>query len=502
MMVYDTAIIGAGTGGLISAFKLSEGLKKVILIEKLPVPGGVATTFKRKGFLFESSLHFVDSLGEGQEIRNFLKEYALDKELKLIELEDSMRVFYPAHDFVVDFSKDNFISYLKDNFPLEKNNIERLSREIDDFFRQFDGFSSLSLPTWLKFMLTPFIYRKIIKASCLTVDQYIGKYIKDTKLKAILTTIWGFMGLPPSRLSAFYFFIVLRGVFFEKSAHIKGGFIQLFHLLIRRLLEKGSDIRFNTTVSKILTDGKGRIRGVLTESGEEILAKTVISNANAIDSLCNLPDDPAMKNNYRKKITKMEKSLSGIQVYLGLKVPAKNLGMTNVLYSICDDYRHDENFNYCFKGFYDKVPLSVVDHSRIDPTISPAEKGTLLIFTLDNYLNWKDLSSQQYKAKKIEVANILISRVEKYLPGLSSNIEVMEVATPLTISRYGSSPEGAIYGFAQTPNQSVINRLPQKTKIKGLFLAGGWTQPGAGVHGCFVSGLNAQEAVLRFLKHS
>jgi prolycopene isomerase len=76
----------------------------------------------------------------------------------------------------------------------------------------------------------------------------------------------------------------------------------------------------------------------------------------------------------------------------------------------------------------------------------------------------------------------------------------MEVATPRTMHRYTLSPEGAIYGFSQTVNQAALMRLSQETRIKGLFLAGAWTRPGGGVHGCFISGIEAAELALKFLR--
>jgi phytoene dehydrogenase-like protein len=65
--------------------------------------------------------------------------------------------------------------------------------------------------------------------------------------------------------------------------------------------------------------------------------------------------------------------------------------------------------------------------------------------------------------------------------------------------RYTLTPEGAIYGFSHTIMQSGIFRLDQKTRIKGLFLAGAWTRPGAGVHACFISGIDAAELTFKYL---
>ncbi len=170
------------------------------------------------------------------------------------------------------------------------------------------------------------------------------------------------------------------------------------------------------------------------------------------------------------------------------------------MFSINTTYEHDDSFNYSISGDYQRCSLNIVDHAQIEPALVPEGKGGLLIMILDAYENWNKLKQDEYKKKKIEVANKLIARAEKYLPGLSGCIEVMEVATPMTLSDFGSSPEGAIYGFAQTVTQSGINRLAQQTGIKGLFLAGAWTRPGAGVHGCFISGKDAADLALKVLE--
>lgn len=499
-MEYDAVIIGAGVAGLVAGLKLTCLGKKIMLIEKQPLPGGFATSFRRKDFVFESSLHCVDSLGAGGELRNFLEEYGIDKSIDFIELKDFSRLIYPEHDFVADFNCENFKNYLRNSFPQEDKNIDRLFCEFDKFYKQLDNFFNLKLPTFLKLIISPFFYPRVIKASRCTIERFISEYIEDLKLKGILTDIWRFMGLPPSKLAALYFLIVFRGYYYNSTAYVKGGFSQLFQAMIEKINQMGGQIRFNTKVKKIITDEKNSLKAVLTDREEEFRTKVVISNANAIDTLTILLDNAHLREEYQQKLSFLEKSISAFQVYLGLKIPAKDLGMNHLMFSINTTYNHDEDFRYCLDGDYERCSVELVDHSQIDPTAVAKGKGSLLIMTFDSYANWKDLKEEEYKKKKIEVADKLIARAEKYLPGLSSYIEVREVATPMTFQRYGSSPEGAIYGFAQDIKQSGMNRLSQKTRIKGLILAGAWTRPGAGVHGCFVSGIDAADLALKLLR--
>ncbi|MDD5238622.1 MAG: NAD(P)/FAD-dependent oxidoreductase [Candidatus Omnitrophica bacterium] len=499
-MEYDCIVIGAGVGGLIAGLKLSQENKKILLLEAQPVPGGFATTFKRNGFIFESALHCVDALGPDGEIREFLKEHNIDKTLDFSELNDFARIIYPGHDFVVNFKEEDLIDYFKKTFPDESKNIDRLFHAMGRFFEQFDRYRESNLPSWLEFIFLIFFSPSLIGISMLTAQQFIEKYTKDKKLIAIFTDIWRFIGLPPSRLSALYFLIVLRGYYCEPTAYIKGGFSELFAAIVSKIRENGSEVRFNARVDKIITHKGKRVKSVITAKGEEFYTKAIISNANAIDSLTNLVDNDKIKADYLRKLAALEKSISAFQVYLGLKVPAKSLGMSHQILSINTTYNHDENYNYCFSQDYDNCSLEIVDHSQIDSSLVPQGKGSLLIMIFDLYAHWKDLTQEEYKLRKQEVADKLIERAEKYLPGLSKNIEVIEAATPLTMQRFGLSPEGAIYGFTQTVKQSGTNRLSQKTAVGGLFLTGAWTRPGHGVHGCFVSGMEAADLALGYLK--
>ena len=497
---YDCIIIGAGMAGLTSALKLAVSGKKVIVLEQQPVPGGVATSFKRKGFVFESTLHFVDALAAKEDLRGFLDEYGVSEKINFIELKEFGRVIYPEHDFLVKNDFDSLKAWLKNNFPAEESGIEEFFGDINNFYRHFDGFANSKIPFWLKMFLLPFLYPLVIKASCVTLEQFMTKRIKDKRLRSILGSLWGFIGLPPCEVSAFYFLIVMRGCWGAKTVYVKGGFGSLFNAMVDRIRECGSEVRFNTTVREIVTDGGKRVKAVRTDKDEELRAKAVISNANAIDTLTRIIDSEALKEAYAKKLSGMEKSISAVIVYLGLDVPSAVVGMNYPLMAINATYDHDASFKNCLNGDYARCGFAVVSHSQLDPGLAPEGKSTICAMTLDSYANWDKLTAEEYQKKKKEVAGVIIANLENYLPGLSGHIEVLEVGTPRTIERYTSLPEGAIYGFAQNVAQASINRLSQNTAISGLFLAGAWTRPGCGVHACLVSGQDAADLVLRYLR--
>jgi len=486
-------------GGLSCGLKLAAAGKKILLLERQPVAGGVATSFRRRGFTFEASLHYVDGLASGGEIRDLLDKYGVSPKIEFIELQEFGRVIYPQHDYVV---KNDFISLeamLKDIFPAEAAGIKKFFSDINVFYRHFDGFMDSPIPYWLKMLALPILYPQVIKASCLTLEQYITKKIKDKRLRSFLATIWGFVGVAPSELSAFYFLIVLRGCWGEKTAYIKGGFSKLFGAMAERIKEYGSEIRFNMAVTEILTDQSRCVKGVRTDKGEEFLAKVIISNANAVDTLTKFIDHAALKQSYLQKLSLLKKSISAVTVYIGLDVPSKQIGMSCPVLSVNATYDHDEAFRNCLNNDHGHCNLAVVDHSQLDPGLAPVGKSTICVMSLAGYSGWDTLTTEEYKKKKKEVADSIVANLEKYLPGLSSHIEVIEVGTPKTMERFATLPEGAVYGFSQIVAQSSLNRLSQVTDVKGLFLAGAWTRPGCGVHGCQVSGTDAADLALDFL---
>jgi len=501
-MEYDCIIIGAGIGGLLAAFCLSQEGRKVIVLEAQPVVGGYASAFTRRGFTFESSLHCVGGMGKEGDMRKFLEEQGLAQDLEFIEPKEFCRIIYPENDFILDFSSSHRADHLKEYFPSQRSNIDGFFKAVDGFVREFDAFGEMRLPQWSLPLAMPFFFRNLMRASNLTAQEFIQRYTKDEKLASVLTDFWGFAGLPPARLSALYFLLVFQSYYFGSVAQIKGGFSRLLDVVAKRIQAAGGKIQFNTKVARILTQGQGKVSGVMTVRQEEFKARAVISNANAFDTLGEFLDDGALRQKYRQKLARYEKSISGFQVYLGLKVPTRALGMTHPMCIVNPSYGHEEQFSYNLQGDYDRCPFILTDHSLLDPALVPPGKGSLLIIVLDTYSHWKGLDKEAYKAKKQSVATKFIQRAERYLPGLSGNIEVMEAASPLTMERYTGSPEGALYGFAQTLNQSGAKRLPQETAIKGLFLAGAWTFPGGGVNSCFWSGCMAAELAAKFLKAS
>ena len=156
------------------------------------------------------------------------------------------------------------------------------------------------------------------------------------------------------------------------------------------------------------------------------------------------------------------------------------------------------------KGEVDKVSFGLSFYDNIFEGYSKPGTSSLMLLCLCGYEPWRRFEKDyregnktEYKKEKTRWMEVLIQRAEKeVIPGLSSMIEVKEAATPLTNWRFTRNPAGAIYGFEQVVKNAYLERIENRTPLKGLYITGAWSSPGGGFSGVLVSGQMAARAVM------
>jgi phytoene dehydrogenase-like protein len=115
-----------------------------------------------------------------------------------------------------------------------------------------------------------------------------------------------------------------------------------------------------------------------------------------------------------------------------------------------------------------------------DATLAPPGKTTVIL-TLDSDFDfWKSLRSDigRYKEEKMRTAETLIAILEKRFPGFADQVEMMDVATPMTFERYTGNWKGHYQAFMPTPQ--ILSKSASKT-LPGLnrfYMAGQWVSFG------------------------
>ena len=493
---FDAVIIGSGLGGLSCAAAVARQGFKPLVLEKHDRPGGYATTFSRPGgFVFDVSLHST-TVGDRNGVHNLIFGFPEITDVEFVPHRNLYRTIYPEHDVRVP-QKDvaGYVKLLAGFFPDEQQGIQGLLDDMkgltEDIGRLSNARGKVDMSRFPQDF--PFLFSNFGK----TWGAMVSARIKNPKLQSIVSSLWGYYGLPPSKLSSFYYALPTYGYLQHGGYYPKGKSQRISDAFVKFIADRGGKVMLNTKVVEILTKDHAAY-GVKTADGKEYTGKVVVSNANAFDTIHSMPHEGDFLKEYVGKFDHYSVSLSSFQVFLGLKedlVGKIGIEDTEIFYQT--SYDHEASYKAALTADMDNTGYGLTLYDNLHKGYSPEGKNTLNLLVLQGYDHWKEFEADYfkgnkttYRAEKERIANIIIKKAEEtLLPGLSSAIEVKEIATPLTNLRYTGNTRGAIYGWDQTLGNSGQNRVPHTTPIKNLYLSGAWTRPGHGYGGVIGSGL-------------
>jgi all-trans-retinol 13,14-reductase len=499
---YPTVVIGAGLGGLVCAAYLAKQGIPVTIVEQHSIPGGYATSFDRAGgkFTFEVSLHGTSIHNNGA--ARILQDIDVLDKIELVEIPEVYRLKTPTLDITVPQKNPQaYIQLLSRYFPDESQGIRGFVEEMLGIAGEVDTLSR-NKGKFFK-LLFPIQYSKMWNVRNKTLADFINDYVKNPELQNVLSALWGYYGLPPSRLSGFYYANATGGYLKEGSYYIKQRSQDLSNAIAEVIEDNGGQIMYDTPVDKILVKD-GFVQGVELAGGQRLEARAVVSNASAPATFREMLPQNALPGEFMQQLGKYKPSIASFIVWLGLNRDiTENIKTFSTFMS--SGKTPDEEFESHLKGDIEKGSFGIAVYDKIFKGYSKAGTSTLQLIFLSGYEPWRRFESdyraghkESYNREKARWAQTLIRRAEKELiPGLSSMIEVQEAATPLTNWYYTGNTEGAIYGYEQSMDNAYMNRIKNRTPLKGLYLASAWGNPGGGYGGVFRAGQSAFLAMMK-----
>ena len=498
---YPAVVIGAGLGGLVCGAYLAKQGVPVTVVEQHSIPGGYATSFERAGgkFNFEVSLHgtSINDNGAGR----ILNDIGILDKLELAALPEVYRLKTPGLDITVpQKDPEAYIRLLAEHFPEEAEGIRGF---IEEMIAIADEVNTLSRNKgrFIK-LLFPFQYRKMWNVRNKTLADLMGDYIKNPDLQHVLGSLWGYYGLPPSKLSGFYYANATGGYLKHGSYYIKQRSQDLSDVMVEAIESQGGSVLFDTRVENIVVNN-GSVQGVALEGGRTLPARAVVSNASALATFQQMLPADAVSADYMAKLNSYKPSISSFLVWLGVNQELRDK-IKAFSTHVSSGLGPDADYNACLQGDIENASFSVCVYDNIFDGYSSPGTSTLQLLVLSGYEPWRKFESDYkngnkslYNLEKQRWTKILIERAEnEVIPGLSAMIEVQESATPLTNWRYTGNTSGAIYGFEQSMDNAFMNRIKNRTPVKGLYLASAWGNPGGGYAGAFRAGQSAFQAVM------
>jgi phytoene dehydrogenase-like protein len=262
-----------------------------------------------------------------------------------------------------------------------------------------------------------------------------------------------------------------------------GGSLEFARAVEKRYLELGGEMKYKSQVEKILVEN-GRAVGVRLYNDEIYRADYVISATDAKKTIFDMLDGAYANRSIRRTYDGHLPIHSQVQVSLGVDrdLSGDPHWITYLLdrpVLIAGEERSEIGVkHYCF-----------------DPSLAPAGKSVMEVMLRSEYDYWQRIYGHKlYDTEQIQVSDTVINLLEEYYPGLTDQVEVVDVATPLSYERYTANWLGSTTGWLPTRQTMLMLLLGVSKRLPGLqnfFLAGQWVEPGGSLPLAAASGRNA-----------
>lgn len=480
----DVVVIGGGLAGLSASAVLGHrGLSGVVL-EQGPELGGLAHSYRRDGFVIDPAIHTTSEAGKGQLFDDLLRSLGVRDLVEFMPVPTFYEARFPGVSLRVPTDPEGFYEVHAGLVPSEAPRLREFLQLCGQIFDEAHG-----LPPGIPLReldATAARFPILFRYQNATLGAVLDEFICDPRLKAALGAFaWAYMAMPPRDMS-FLTYAQILTVAVQGTYAVRGGFQSLVDALTTATRRRGVDTLVNHPVERIEVSD-GRVSGVVA-TGRRYRTRNVIATASARHVIEEIVGEDHVPAPYLRRLRKMVPSWSGFAIFAATTEDLVGLGVTHDTF-VYDEWDEDAIAEGVRRG--EPTAVWVNAPTILDPGLAPGGQHLLNATALapfDVGRSWRDLRD--------ETATRLLEKLNRLSDGLGESATLLDVATPATYERYTANLAGAIGGWAATPRQSASRRLPIRTPIDGLYLAGQWTQPGGGTIRTCVAGVWAAQYVL------
>jgi phytoene dehydrogenase-like protein len=486
-------IIGAGIAGLSAGCYGQMNGYNTHIFEMHSKPGGVCTSWKRKGYTIDGCLHWLTGSGPGNNFYPLWQEVGVLKGRTIINHEEYGRIEGKDGELLIIYSNiDRLEHHIKDIAPEDKDVIEEFTngiRQCINFPMPIEKARELyDLADWLKIMkqMLPYssFFRKYGKQ---TLIQFANRF-KNPFLREIFPLIPNLQN--PADFPIMAFFMTLAWMDQKVAGYPIGGSMGIAHAMEKCYIELDGKTDYNSRVEKILVE-KNQAVGVRLLDGSEHRSDYVISAADGHITIFNMLDGKYVNQKIKNYYDKLP-IFPGL-VYIGLGVNDSFVKIPKTVTGIDFPLQKPIMIN----GEVRKR-LSVQFYN-FDSTLAPSGKTYLRVWFKSDYDYWKKLYQypEKYREEKKRIIKEVLSALEKRFPGIIKKVEMTNVATPLTWERYTGNWKGSFEGWlisTKTLRMYMKKTLPG---LKRFYMAGQWVEPGGSLPTALMSGRNVIQIICK-----
>jgi phytoene dehydrogenase-like protein len=459
-------IIGGGLTGLSAGCYGRMNGYETTIYEMHKIPGGVATAWDRKGYTIDGAMNWLVGTRPGAPFYSFYEELGVTRDWKIHNHDRYSTTEMPDGGSFTEYcNADEFERYLVGIAPEDKEPIHEFTQAIRNLARYdipvekpAELYGPEDMPKLAAYKPAGEISAKWGPVT----GPVFAQRLKNPVLKAVFSHI-------PMSMTMILFILSLQH---SKSAgYVLGGAKALVAPIAKRYHDLGGKIVYKSRVTKILVEND-KAMGVKLEDGSEHRADWVISaadgHATIFDMLGGKYISEELKNMYANP------KLFAPLVYVGLGINRTFDDIPSTIGGL---------------SFPLKKPIVIADKPQpmmtaliynFDPSLAPKGKTSVIVTFGTDYDYWEKLYSnkENYQSEKERICNEVIAGLEQRFPSITKQVEMRDVATPMTWVRYTGNWRGSYEGWMFGAYGNIQKTLPG---LKNFFMAGQWVNAGGGM---------------------
>jgi len=521
----DAVIIGGGHNGLVCAAYLAAAGLKVTVLERRHVVGGAAVTEEFHPGFRNSVAAYTVSLLNPKVIRDLeLTRHGLTiverKFSNFLPLEDGR--FLKVGGGLTEQEVGKFSASDAARLGAYGARLDAIADVLRDLVLQTppnvtSGGWLTALPELLKSArlgkrlagLDMASRRELLDLLVKSAGDYLDGWFESAPIKAA----FGFDGVVGNYASPYTpgsAYVLLHHVFGEVNGkkgawgHAIGGMGAITQAMAKAAAQRGAEIRLSSPVSEVIVK-QGAVRGVVTESGEAITARSVVSNLNPKLLYGRLIDPAALGEDFRARMRnwrcgsgtfRMNVALSELPDFTVLP-GAGDHHTSGIIMAPSLEYMDRAYLDAKARGWSARPIVEMLIPSTLDGSLAPPGRHVASLFcqhaapVLPNGASWDD--------HREHVADLMIDLVTSHAPNFKASVLGRQIMSPLDLERTFGLVGGDIFHGALSLDQlfsarPMLGHGDYRGPLPGLYMCGSGTHPGGGVTGA--PGHNAAREII------
>ncbi|MBU2984960.1 NAD(P)/FAD-dependent oxidoreductase [Saccharophagus degradans] len=481
-------IIGAGVAGLSTGSYLQMNGFDTHILERHTLPGGCCTAWTRNGYIFDYCIEWFLGSGSNNDANQVWQELgALDgKSVRDFDLFNRV-VDEKGREINFYNDPDRLLQHMNTLAPQDAKTNKAFCDDLRRF-TEIDFFPALKpnpLMSWrekLNFFVKVLPAFRLFWRTGATQMETFAQRFNDPLLRKAMPFIF---------FQDHECFPMLPYLYNMAQAHKgnagfpQGGSLGVAQSMAERYLELGGKITYGVKATKILLENNKAI-GVQSKNKKQFFADKVVAACDGFTTLYHMLDgkylNPTIDKLYDVMLEKPGIIYPGVvSVFIGYKGEVGKSEPHSTTFLL--DEKEAKSIPGC------KQNSLVLQHrSRFAEGFAPVGCSVMHLTYLSDFEEWDYLRSNDkpsYRARKEQVGENICRFLERRYPGIRENIEVVEIATPVTQKRYTGNTKGSILAWKSfTEAEDLANKLINKyhMQLPGLdnfFMAGQWIGGGS-----------------------